>query len=159
MCNSLAHHCRHMSDPSAFYRILQSLHDAMLDDAHWPAASALIDELCGLTGNALAVGEGPKADIRVSFFGYITAAASARTDLEREYLENYHPIDERVPRLRQLPDSLSGAGTQEYVYGRGTENLSHLQRDIIPEQPPEWLERAPGHAGWLPRILGDGRSL
>ena len=28
-----------------------------------------------------------------------------RTDLEREYLEDYHPIDERVPRLRQLADS------------------------------------------------------
>ena len=27
-----------------------------------------------------------------------------REDLEREYLEHYHPIDERVPRFRQLPD-------------------------------------------------------
>ena len=27
-----------------------------------------------------------------------------REDLERKYLEGYHPIDERVPRLRQLPD-------------------------------------------------------
>ena len=30
---------------------------------------------------------------------------SVRTDLEREYLEDYHPNDERVPRMRQLPDS------------------------------------------------------
>ena len=28
-----------------------------------------------------------------------------REDLEREYLENYHSIDERVPRFRQLPVS------------------------------------------------------
>ena len=28
-----------------------------------------------------------------------------REDLEREYLETYHPIDESVPRLRQLADS------------------------------------------------------
>ena len=28
-----------------------------------------------------------------------------REDLEREYLENYHAIDERVPRFRQLPVS------------------------------------------------------
>ena len=93
-----------MSDQSAFYRILESLHDAMLDDAHWPAASALIDEFCGLTGNTLAVGEGSKEDIRVSFLGYY-CRGERRTDLEREYLETYHPIDERVPRLRQLPDS------------------------------------------------------
>ena len=28
-----------------------------------------------------------------------------RAELEREYLEVYHPIDERIPRFRQLPDS------------------------------------------------------
>ena len=28
-----------------------------------------------------------------------------REDQERDYLENYHPTDERVPRFRQLPDS------------------------------------------------------
>ena len=27
-------------------------------------------------------------------------------DLEGEYLKVYHPIDERMPRVRQLPDSL-----------------------------------------------------
>ena len=33
-------------------RILALLHDAVLDDARWPATSALIDEACGMTGNA-----------------------------------------------------------------------------------------------------------
>ena len=94
-----------MSDQGAFERILESLHDAMLDDTHWPAVSALIDELCGLEGNTLAVGEGPKEDIQVGFFQHYSRG-DRRTDLEREYLETYHPIDERVPRLRQLPDSL-----------------------------------------------------
>ena len=36
----------------------------MLDDARWPAASALIDEACGITGNDLMVGEGPTDDVR-----------------------------------------------------------------------------------------------
>ena len=49
-----------MSEQPAFERILASLHDAMLDDTHWPATSALIDEACGLTGKALLVGEGPQ---------------------------------------------------------------------------------------------------
>ena len=93
-----------MSDRGAFERTLGSLHDAMLDDAHWPATSALIDETCGLMGNTLAVGEGPKEDIRVNFVGFYSRG-ERRTDLESEYLEIYHPIDERVPRLRQLPDS------------------------------------------------------
>lgn len=87
----------------ALERILASLHDAMLDDTHWPAASALIDEACGLTGNSLMVGEGPKEDVRVNFVG-LYYRGQRREDLEREYLEIYHPIDERVPRVRQLPE-------------------------------------------------------
>ena len=76
----------------------------MLDDRHWPATSALIDEACGITGNVLLVGEGPKDDIRASFVG-LYSRGQRREDEEREYLEVYHPIDERVPRVRQLPDS------------------------------------------------------
>ena len=54
-----------MNNQDAFARILASLYDAMLDDTHWPATSALIDEACGRMGNALLVSEGPKNDIRV----------------------------------------------------------------------------------------------
>ena len=36
-----------MSDQDAFDRILATLYDAMLNDASWPTASALIDEACG----------------------------------------------------------------------------------------------------------------
>ena len=93
-----------MSDQEAFGSIMASLYDAMLDDTHWPATSALIDEACGITGNTLLVGEGPKDDLRVLFVG-LYERGQRREDLEREYLEVYHPIDERVPRLRQLPDS------------------------------------------------------
>ena len=93
-----------MSDQGAFDRILASLYDAMLDDVHWPATSALIDEACGLTSNALLVGEGPKDDLRVLFVG-LYSRGQRHEDLEREYLEVYHPIDERIPRFRQLPDS------------------------------------------------------
>lgn len=93
-----------MSDQAAFEDTLASLHDAMLYDTRWPATSALIDEACGLTGNAILTGEGPKEDILVSFVG-LYYRGQRRTDLEREYIEVYHPIDERVPRFRQLPES------------------------------------------------------
>ena len=91
-----------MKNPDAFERILASLYDAMLDDTRWPATSALIDEACGLTGNGLMVGEGPKNDVRGVFVG-LYYRGQRREDLECEYLENYHAIDERVPRFRQLP--------------------------------------------------------
>ena len=93
-----------MKNPDAFERILASLYDAMLDETRWPATSALIDEACGLTGNGLMVAEGPKDDVRAVFVG-LYSRGQRRQDLEREYLENYHSIDERVPRFRQLPVS------------------------------------------------------
>ena len=92
-----------MSDQDAFGRILESLYEAMLDDSHWPATSALIDEACGIVGNSVAVGEGPKDDIRI-FCAGLYYRGQRRLDLEREYLEDFHPIDERIPRLRQLPE-------------------------------------------------------
>ena len=91
-----------MNSQDAFERILRSLYDAMLDETRWPATSALIDEACGLTGNGLMVAEGPKDDVRAVFVG-LYSRGQRREDLEREYLENYHSIDERVPRFRQLP--------------------------------------------------------
>ena len=92
-----------MSERAAFERVLASLYDAMLDETHWPATSALIDEACGVVGNALLVAEGPPDDIRVLFVG-LYYRGQRRLDLEREYLEVYHPINEGIPRLRQLPD-------------------------------------------------------
>lgn len=92
-----------MSTQHLFERTLASLHEAMLDDAHWPATSALIDKACGLAGNALAVSDGPKEDIWLNVVG-IYSLGERRTDLESEYLKAYRSIDERVLRLRQLPD-------------------------------------------------------
>ena len=91
-----------MGDQDAFERILASLYDAMFDDARWPATSALIDEACGLTGNALAVAQGPKDNITLGFVG-IYYRGHRREDMERDYLKFYHPTDERIPRLRQRP--------------------------------------------------------
>ena len=93
-----------MSQHATFDHILTSLHDAMLDDAHWPATSALIDEAVGTKGNALLAGEASQDGIRVVFAAYYWRG-ERRQDLEREYLETYHPRDERVPRVRRLPDS------------------------------------------------------
>ena len=91
-----------MSEQDAFERIITSLYDAMLDDTYWPDTSALIDKACGLTGNALLVAEGPPDDIRVLFVG-LYYRGQRRTDLEREYLDVYHPINEAIPRQLQLP--------------------------------------------------------
>ena len=83
-------------------RILKSLHRAMLDDAHWPSVSALIDEACGIQGNGLAVAGGSGDDHRVYFAG-IYRRGERRRDLELEYFVECYHRDERVPRLREAP--------------------------------------------------------
>ena len=93
-----------MSQQDAFDRILASLHEAALDDARWPVASRLIDEACGTKGNTLIVGQGPDDDVRVSYVG-LYWRGERHEEIEREYLTTYHPLDERIARLRQLPDS------------------------------------------------------
>ncbi|MYN65893.1 MAG: helix-turn-helix transcriptional regulator [Acidobacteria bacterium] len=119
-----------MSGRDAFERTLAAIYDAMLDDARWPAASALIDEACGVGGNDLFVAEGPEDDRRGLFVG-IYSRGQRREDLEREYLEHYFAIDEGVPRFRQLPD----------------EGLAHA-RDLY---TAEELKSSPAYNEALPR--------
>ena len=93
-----------MNEQDAFERVLTSLHDAMLDETRWPATSALIDAACGTVGNSLIVRDGSQDNSRVFFYG-LYYRGERRADWERIYLDVYHPINEGVPRFRQLPDS------------------------------------------------------
>ena len=91
-----------MNSLDAFLCILESLHEAMLDDAHWPATAALIDEACGIGGTGVAVSEGFGDDVRVHFAMFLYCG-ERREDLEREF-DVYRSHDEAMPRLRELPD-------------------------------------------------------
>ena len=103
-----------MSQLDTHNRILSSLHQAMLDDAHWPATSALIDDACGMSGNELVIAEGAGDDVRILFARFYQRG-ERRQDLERSYFENYHPWDERLPRLRRLPDARVAHVTELYT--------------------------------------------
>ena len=94
-----------MSHPDAFERILGSLNEAMLDDAHWPATSALIDEACGAKGNTLALGDAPSPGNVELLFVRTYYRGEDRSEWQREYFQHYLPVDEHLPRLRQSPDS------------------------------------------------------
>ena len=92
-----------MSRQDTFDRLVDAIHEAALDETYWPAASALIDKACGATGNGLVFGEGPDDDVKVRFARYYSRG-QRRQDVVSTYFNLYHAIDERVPRLRQLPD-------------------------------------------------------
>ena len=92
-----------MNPDDAFERILESLYEAALDDARWPAASTLVEESVGASGNTLIVGEGyDDDDLRIYFARYLRRSESAQHEA-REYFDTYHPHDEGMPRLRRLP--------------------------------------------------------
>ena len=95
-----------MHPHDAFDRILRSLHDAMLDDAHWPRTSALIDQACGIKGNALVVGKGQSQQDGQIFLARFCYHGERHPERERWYFDLYYPRDERVPRVAQLPDGL-----------------------------------------------------
>ena len=90
-----------MNPDEAFERSLEALYEAALDDARWPAATALVEEAVGTIGNALIVGEGFDDDVRLHFARFLRGGESCE-ELGREYFENYYPHDEAVPRIRRL---------------------------------------------------------
>ncbi|MDD9991134.1 MAG: helix-turn-helix transcriptional regulator [Rhodospirillales bacterium] len=94
-----------MGAQERFERILGSLHEAALDDAHWPATAGLIDEAIGSKGNLLASYGGRSPEDSKVFFARFCYRGERNKKFEREYYDVYHPIDERVLRFRQLPDS------------------------------------------------------
>lgn len=97
-----------MGDLDAFDRVIASIHDAMLDDSRWRESSALIDEACGTKGNHLVILDshvrGPNRSLPEWLFDECYFRGELRQELAREYLEDFFPHDERVPRLMQLPD-------------------------------------------------------
>ena len=89
-----------MNPDDAFERILGLLHQAALDDVHWSAVSAAIDESCGAVGNALVVGD-RSGDIH---FIQPLYRGEANWEVAREYLENYYPHDEVMRRRMASAD-------------------------------------------------------
>lgn len=94
-----------MSQQDSLQRILASLHEAVLDDSHWPATSGLIDEACGAKSNFLVSGEGPSQKDGAVFFARACLRGRRYQELEQLYFEVYFPLDERIGRITQLPDS------------------------------------------------------
>ena len=87
-----------------FHRMVMSLHEATFNDAFWPEAAALIDETCGIVGHQLIVGEGFGKDVQI-YMARFYNRGQRREDFERLYYADYHADDERVPRVRLLPNA------------------------------------------------------
>lgn len=94
-----------MSRSDKIQRIIAALHEAAIDPGGWSKASALIEEALGIRGAGVVCSEGNnEKEVRV-FEAVHMVAGQRFNELEREYFESYFAQDERLPRLRKLPDS------------------------------------------------------
>ena len=120
-----------MENDTLFERIVASLHEAMLDDSLWIRSSALIDRALGSKGNHL-VFSLPSEDEVAFLFIRFCYRGEHRTDREDEYFRVYYPVDEHLPRLRQLPDG----------------KIAH----VIDTFSEEGLEKSPTYNEMMPRF-------
>ena len=93
-----------MSRQDTFDRSIASLHEAMLDDALWRETSVLIDEACGIAGSHLVIVGGHSHDDAEWLFDKAYWRGELREEQARDYVGNYFPRDERIPRMFRLPD-------------------------------------------------------
>ena len=104
-----------MGEQDLYDRILRSLHEVALDAAGWPETAGLIDAACGVKGTGLVFAGGqPPQDVEV-YFAQFCFRGQRRQDYERLYFRDYWFRDERVPRLRRLPDSRLTHATELYT--------------------------------------------
>lgn len=119
-----------MNRQDLFERILASLHAGALDDARWPATSGLIDEMCGVKGNHLVFGDGMRQDDIDIFFARFCYRGERHAALEREYFGVWHAVDERLPRIRALPDNQLASVPS--LFGEDEMKTSALYNELMP---------------------------
>ena len=93
-----------MSQQDKFDRAVAALHEAMLGDAHWRETSVLFDDASGTKGSHLVIVDSHARNRPEWLFDRLYFRGESREDLAREYVEDFFAIDERIPRLMQLPD-------------------------------------------------------
>ena len=104
-----------MSKREAFERILASLHEAALNREVWSTATGLIDDALRTHGSSMLFGEGTSYEDARIYFAWYYSRGQGHPERVRAYFEEYWRRDERVPRLRRLPDGRLFHTTELYT--------------------------------------------
>ena len=94
-----------MSKSGLYDDVVAALQKAVLDPSSWSRAFGLIDEAVGIQGSTtvLAAGENTN-DVRIFQFWYYDRGIRQK-ELEDLYLRDYYGVDERIPRVRRMPEN------------------------------------------------------
>ena len=95
--------CGSVSKQDLFNRAVAALHDAALDDAGLPHASAWLDAACGNRGSVFAVGNGHASGNGQVHWVQFWYGGRRWLDGERRYFDTYYRQDARNRRLATMP--------------------------------------------------------
>ena len=139
-----------MSQQDKFDRAVAALHEAMLGDAHWQTAATLIDDACGTLGDHLVIVDGHARNRPEWLFDQLSHREKSGEELSQEYVKNFFPQDERIPRLMRMPD-------QRLVRVSDLWNERELKTSAVYN---DFLHRARGKNGFNVRMDGsDGLDV
>ena len=83
-------------------RLVSLLYEAVLDDKVWPRIYQSLGATAGVEGAHLVIVDGASADPNV-VFSQLHVDGRPAPEIEERYVRDYFAIDERVPKLPQLP--------------------------------------------------------
>lgn len=127
--------------------IIGLLREAELDESVWSAASALIDDVCGLRGNDLLLaGIGPRGGVEVAL-RWLRLRGEPAPELARDYADNYAAIDERgLAIAREAPGALTHT---EALLPRDVRRSSAMYNEyLVPNSGENCLNT------WVPGVNG-----
>ena len=139
-----------MSEQDRFDRAVDALHAAMLGDAHWREASTRISDACGMAGVHLVIVDGHCRSKPEWLFDQFYHGGESADELAQEYMKDFFPEDERIPRMMRLPDRrlvhVTGLWTERELKTSATYN--------------DFLRRTRGQLGFNVRMDGpDGLDV
>lgn len=150
-----------MSNQDRIDDIIGLLRQAALDEGVWSAASALIDDVCGLRGNDVLLGSlSPQGGIQVAR-RWLRLRGEPAPELARDYTDNYAAIDERGRAgIWQAPGALAhttallskdvrraSATYNEYLVPNAGENCLNTWLPGVGDMHVAWSLVGPGGGG------------
>ena len=138
-----------------------TLQEAAFDEDRWAAASRSIDDACGLLSSHLVVLAG-RHSVPEFRFSRALIRGEAVAEVERIYVEEYAFRDERVPRVRDLPNARLVHNREIYtaqerrtsaVYSSflprvGSNNQLNVRLDGLHDTDIVWVVTKPADRDW-----------
>ena len=128
--------------------VVRLLQEAVFDESRWPELAVSIDNACELLGSQLCVVAAGVDDTVPDFrFNRGLVRGEPQEDLESEYADYYHSLDERLPRMRVMRPGKLYHNTD--LLTESEQKTSPVYAGFMPRHASndQFNVRVPGHGG------------